>query len=120
MTALLIAKLVVAAVPFTRWRATLACSAQRSAADYRARRLAARVERAALRLPFETKCLPRAVALSWLLRRRNIGHAVVFAVRPYRARDDTDTLHAWVEIDGTRILGDLPGPWLETLRLDAS
>jgi len=28
-------------------------------------------------------------------------------------------LHAWVEVKGGTILGDLPGPWIETLRLGA-
>jgi len=56
--------------------------------------------------------------LSWMLRGRGIGHAFVFAVRPAGLRDDDDALHAWVEIDRAKILGDLPGPWVETLRLD--
>jgi hypothetical protein len=62
--------------------------------------------------------LPRAAALSWILRKRGIAHAVVFAVRPEQLRDSPDPLHAWVEIAGVRVIGDLPGPWVETLRLD--
>jgi hypothetical protein len=79
--------------------------------------LAAHVEWAARLLPFSTKCLPRAMALSWMLRSRRIDHFVVFAVRPPKLRESGDALHAWVEIGGERIIGDLPGPWLETLRL---
>ena len=85
-----------------------------------ARRLAGHVERAAQRLPFETKCLPRAMALSWLLRRRRLGHCVVIAVRPPELRDGDHGLHAWVEVDGETVIGDLPGPWLETLRIGAA
>ena len=59
------------------------------------------------------------MALSWMLRRRRINHALVFAVRPSHLRDSSDDLHAWVEVDGVKIIGDLPGPWLETLRLGA-
>jgi hypothetical protein len=70
-------------------------------------------------LPFESKCLPRAMALSWILRRRRIAHGLVFAVRPPDLRGSKDDLHAWVEVDGATIIGDLPGPWVEILRLGA-
>lgn len=79
--------------------------------------MAGDVEWAAGRLPLPTKCLPRAMALSWMLRRRRIGHAVVIAVRPSQLRQSPDALHAWVEVEGEKILGDLPGPWIETARL---
>ena len=82
-----------------------------------ARRLASHVEWAAGRLPFSTKCLPRAMALSWILRSRNIAHCVVFAVRPPELRGSHDQLHAWVEVDGKAIIGNLPGPWVKTLRV---
>lgn len=59
------------------------------------------------------------MALSWILRRKRIAHTVVFAVRPAGLRDSADALHAWVEVHGETILGELPGPWLETLRLGA-
>ena len=57
------------------------------------------------------------MALSWLLRQKRIGHTVVFAVRPADLRNSPDALHAWVEVDGSKVIGDLPGPWLQTLRL---
>lgn len=123
---LLRARLLVAWVPFDRWSKSLGAAdaagrSPLSGADSSAEALglAALVERAAARLPFHTKCLPRAVALSRMLRRKGIGHTVVIAVRPARLRDTPDGLHAWVEIEGAKILGDLPGPWLETLRLGA-
>ena len=118
------ARLLVAWVPFDRWCETLGTAADRSdkrsfRGTEKAMRLAAHVEWAAVRLPFSTKCLPRAMALSWMLRRKGIGHQVVVAVRPGHLRDSADMLHAWVEVDGNRVIGDLPGPWLETLRLGA-
>ena len=123
MLALSIARLAVAFVAFERWRGTLGSTAgargsmpTSKAAAEDARRVARIVERAAQRLPFDTKCLPRAMALSWLLRRKAIGDSVVFAVRPTDLRNSTDVLHAWVEIDGSKIIGDLPGSWRETLR----
>jgi hypothetical protein len=114
------AQLLVSWIPFSRWRDTLGSAApeQPQSADP-AKRLAADVEWAAKRLPFPTKCLPRAMALSWMLRRRKLAHTVVVAVRPSELRHSADALHAWVEIGGERIIGDLPGPWIETLRLGA-
>jgi len=120
MTMLLLARIVVAGVPFRLWRDRLgaADAGDQSAGSRTAHQLAADVEWAASRLPLGTKCLPRAMALSWMLRKRRVPHAVVFAVRPSSSRTDKDGLHAWVEVRGTRLIGDLPGPWIETLRLD--
>lgn len=120
MTALCRARLLVAWVPFDRWRDRLGFAAAQADPPTHvaeASRLAADVEWAARRLPFPTACLPRAMALSWMLRRRRIAHAVVIAVRPSQLRQSPDALHAWLEVDGQKILGDLPGPWIETVRL---
>ena len=115
------AQLLVSWIPFDRWRDTLGSAAagdgQRAARQ--AKQLAADVEWAAKRLPFTAKCLPQAMALSWMLRRRKLGHTVVIAVRPSQLRGSPDALHAWVEIKGVRIIGDLPGRWIESLRLGA-
>ena len=122
MARLSLAQLLVTAIPFGHWqnRLGLGPTLAGGPADlHRARRFAADVEWAAKRLPFLTKCLPRAMALSWMLRRKRIGHSVVFAVRPADSRASAEALHAWVEIDGQKILGDLAGPWIETLRLGA-
>lgn len=55
-----------------------------------------------------------------MLRRDGIAHAMVFAARPAKSRRSEDTLHAWVEVEGARIIGDLPGEWIETARLGQS
>ena len=113
------ARLLVGLVPFKRWSATLGLAQGREdlGALAEARQRAADVEWAARRLPFQAKCLPRAMALSWALRQKGIGHAVVIAVRPSQQRQAADSLHAWVEVQGRKILGDLPGPWIETARI---
>jgi aryl-alcohol dehydrogenase-like predicted oxidoreductase len=116
------ARLVVASVPFDRWRNSLGAARSSGGTDSSdvlatGRRLAAHVEWAAVRLPFSTKCLPQAMALSWMLRRKAIDHQLVLAARPAHLRDSADALHAWVELHGEKIIGDLPGPWIETLRL---
>ena len=117
MGALTIARLMVQFLRFDRWSHTLGKSRPGNARIPEAQGCARQVDWAASRLPFELKCLPRAMALSWRLRTKGIGHMVVFAVRPVELRNSADALHAWVEIDGTKVIGDLPGPWLETLRL---
>jgi len=116
------ARLWVAWVPFGRWRNSLGIGGNGGSSPYsdglaKARQLAAHVEWAATRLPFATKCLPRAMALSWLLRSKGIGHEVILAVRPASLRESADAMHAWVEVRGEKVIGDLPGPWFETLRL---
>lgn len=117
MAALIVARLTVAAIPFDRWRRRLGRNGHASEDDIkRAKRLAAHVDWAARLLPFPTKCLPRAMALSWVLRRNQIAHAVVLAARPANFRQPADALHAWVEVGEEKVIGDLPGPWVETLR----
>src|SRR5688500_11171209 len=87
------ARLLVELVPFARWSGSLGLTAGEEPATDRAgeaRRAADYVEWAARLLPFETKCLPRAMALSWILRRADIPHAVLFAVRPMQGRGSID------------------------------
>lgn len=111
--------MLVRCVRFDRWRGSLGWTeGSRAGADLiEARSLAAQVERAGHLLPFRAKCLPRAMALSWMLRRRRIGHSLIIAVRPFDFREAPDALHAWVEVAGMTVIGELPGRWIETLRL---
>lgn len=107
------ARFLIAAVPFSRWSATLglANGAAGEGASV-AKRLAHQVDNGTRVSPIGTRCLPRAMALSWLLRRSGIPHEVVIAVRPENERSDGDSLHAWVESNGKILLGELPGPWI--------
>ncbi len=119
MALLVLARLLIATLPFGLWRKHLGGRpADPVPADLRqGRHLAAQVERAAWRLPIATKCLPRAMAVSWLLRSNRVGHELVFGVRPKQGRGGIGDLHAWIELNGMTIIGDLPGPWLVSLRL---
>ncbi len=118
---LCLARLTVAWLPFRLWRGRLGLAGKTAdEAVSEARRLARHVDRAAARLPFGLLCLPRAMALSWLLRRRAIAHQLVLAARAAGQRGGADDLHAWIEAGGTIVLGDLPGPWVETMRFPAS
>jgi hypothetical protein len=122
VTALCGARLLIVFLPFRVWRSSLGHASSHIPERHgqlvaEGERLASHVEWAAHRLPFAAECLPQAMALSWLLRRRAIRHVLVFAVRPAGLRSAPDTLHAWIEIDGVTVLGELPGPWVQTLRL---
>lgn len=64
----------------------------RALAEARARSIA----RIADRLPSRPRCLPRALLLAGLLRRRRIGADLCLGTRTVGAFD----AHAWVEIDG--------------------
>jgi len=116
------ARLLIALVPLGHWRDSLGLEGGISdpGGQIAARRLAAQVARAATRLPFRTRCLPRAMALSTMLRRAGIAHTLVFAVRPRAWTGPQERLHAWVEREGERLVGDLPGPWIEALHLGAA
>ena len=123
MALLCLARLLVAHVPLRMWRQSLGqdCPKQSAPPDPKgiepAKRLAGHVERAASRLPFETKCLPRAMALAWMLRIRGFSYAFKLASRPLLTRSGRDDLHAWVEAGGIAILGRIPGPWIIVLSL---
>lgn len=118
MAELIAARGVIAMVPLERWRGRFGLAGPVGpAAVAEAMQLAAHVRRAAGRLPVQTKCLPQALALSWMLRRRRIAHSLVIAVRPDTARTGQDDLHAWIELGSTIVLGDLPGPWLPLFTL---
>lgn len=111
-----IARALVKWVPFSRWRRTVATrkaisapNGDARAADARsvarARRLARVVRRVASLMPFEAACLPRAVALQWMLRRRGVASRLVFGARRNPEDDELD-LHAWLTSpDGTGLIG---------------
>ena len=113
MLLLALARLLVARVPLGRWRASLGeavapiAGAALLRLDVNAgpRQLAGAVARAAARLPGESLCLPRAMALHWLLRRRGLGSELQIGVRPHQARGGIGDLHAWVVRDGEVLIG---------------
>ncbi len=119
MALLLLARILVALVPFACWRGRLGLAGEADEGQFgKARMLAAHVTRGAARIGLPLKCLPRAMALSWLLRRRGIAHHLIVAARPQASRANaTEPLHAWVECRGETVLGELEGPWLVVLRL---
>ena len=107
LAAIVAATLVAWAVPPRHWNrfkpaggsaATLADIAPRAAAIRRAER----------RLGREARCLPRALALILMLRRRSLVADLVIG-GPQQAGSPVD-LHAWIELDGTRVFGERDVP----------
>ena len=113
MALLVLARLLVAQVPFGRWRPWLGAPVTPQAgepqlhldANLAQRRLARAVVRAGLRLPGESRCLAQAMALQWMLRRRGLGGVIHLGVLPGDARGTLDDLHAWVTRLGEVLLG---------------
>lgn len=106
---LIAARLLIRFVPMVRWRNTLGQphteGAVAQAGDDRAAEvLAYAVVRAARLLPLPFLCLPRAMALQWMLRRRGIGSVLVMGATG--GRTDQPALHAWVERKGCILIGE--------------
>ncbi len=122
MAELLRARRMVQRIPFATWRDRMGSSSAapaRHAADTQVRtawNLARHVDRAAWRMAGEWLCLPRALALITMLRRRGIPYALHIAARPAAHRTGTDDLHAWVDVGPARVIGDLPGEWAVIFR----
>lgn len=119
MLLLVVARLLVVALPLGWWRGLLGpvvSTPARGTAGAADRRCARSVERAALRLPGESKCLPRAMALHWMLARRGRSAQLVIAVLPGTARGGLDDLHAWVELGGEILIGQLDQPFRPLVR----
>lgn len=116
--ALSLARVLVHHVRFSRWRGSLGaardgeaapaifdqCRAGSGGNDRLAQRIGRCVDRAAHRLPFQTKCLVRAIAVQWMLRLRSMPSNLVIAVHA-TDRDTDDGYHAWVEHNGHMVVG---------------
>lgn len=117
---LLTAWLLIAILRFGRWRKLLGPLVTTPSAQRRAttaprpedRRLALAVERACGRLaPIRFKCLPRAMAVHWMMRRRGRPCMLVLAILGAQARGTLDDLHAWAERDGAILIGESTLPY---------
>ena len=99
---LLLARLIVSRVPMRYWRLDAADGA--GGASSSALAVGWAVRRVARRLPFEAKCLPRALAAHWMLRQRGGASRVVFGVRR-AAPERRPEYHAWLVMDGETVIG---------------
>lgn len=111
MLLLVWARVVITLVPLRRWRGTLgrvAPSPPGTPINMVHRRVVRAVLRATSWLPGDYVCLPRAMAVQWMLRRRGQASALVFGVLPEHASGDLHALHAWVEVGDEVIIGADP------------
>lgn len=113
---LLLAQATIRIVPVRSWPIRFGLSDNAAGEPY-SQILAYHVERGVRWLPFTNGCLPRAMALARMLKRRRIAHCLVIAAQPRSPRHSRRALHAWIEVNGTVVFGDLPGPWIPVLRL---
>jgi hypothetical protein len=100
---LALARLFVGRVPMRYWRLDAGAGAV-GGASRSAPAVGWAVRRVADRLPFEAKCLPRALAAHWMLRRRGGASRVVFGVRR-TAPERRPEYHAWLVMDGETVIG---------------
>ncbi len=68
------------------------------------RRVARIVRRVARHVPFPAVCLPQAMALQWMLRRRGVSSRLVFGTRR-KAQDSGLDFHAWLTVGGECVIG---------------
>lgn len=63
------------------------------------------VERAARHLPLPLTCLPQALAAAWMLQARGFAPRMLYGVAPRVGQPEGFEAHAWVELDGTPVVG---------------
>lgn len=73
--------------------------------------------RALVHLPGHFKCLPQAMALQWMLRRRGVPSMLTIAALPGHLRTNPNDLHAWVEAAGAIQIGQSDLPYRPLLQL---
>lgn len=110
MALLVLARYLIRAVPMKRWRGTLGKLGEPRAGQFDAnyRDVSRAVVRAAGKLPGEYVCLPRAMAVQWMLRRRGLPSAIIIGVTPQQTGAKSHAFHAWVEGGGQIIIGEDP------------
>lgn len=112
---LLWARLLVAIVPMRYWRASLGTIRDEQGAGTpgpatwtevpaELRRIVKAVERASLRLPITLRCLPRAMVVQWMGRRRNMDCTLRIGIE----KGAEEELHAWVDCGQVILIGNLP------------
>lgn len=102
------ARLAILLLPFSviaRWlgqhRAETPIEQAPAHADI-SRRVSRAVARAARHLPWESVCLPRAIAAKRMLRRRGVASTLYLGVQP----GQTMSAHAWVRAGGIVVTGE--------------
>lgn len=102
---------LVRSVRLSRWRWSLGRLEPANAGSMsgrvhaqRARLVAGAIEEAAQRMPEPPKCLPKAVAMQWLLAAMGLPSRLVIAFHA-TDRDSEHGYHAWVEHGDAMVMG---------------
>jgi len=111
MILLVVARLLIMLIPIRYWRASLGQpTASRSSfsmvGDPAVRSVIRAVKRAAGSLPLSLACLPRAMAVQWMLARRCIPSVFIIGVAEATDAKQAPPLHAWVEAGGRVVIGE--------------
>lgn len=113
---LLVARFLVRFIAFSRWRGSLGSVVEGQPAPgaawpipdpaqlREALRIGRCVERAAMRLPGESRCLPQAMALQWAMIRSGIASDLIIAIHA-QDREAEHAYHAWVEHGDEILIG---------------
>ena len=110
---LLLARLLVKYVPMRHWRHRLVTSERPGSGGARLplspvqrlpRRAAHVVRVVARHVPFPAVCLPQAMALQWMLRRRGVESRLTFGARR-KANGPNLDFHAWLTVGGECVIG---------------
>ena len=110
---LIVTRLLIRLVRLKYWRGGLgrvlsegkSPSAETHPAAPLVRRCVWSIDRAGERLHYPFKCLPRAMALQWMLARRGCSSTLVFGIANDQERGALHDLHAWVEVGGVIVIG---------------
>ena len=106
-----IARLAVLALPFKRLAVSLGrhmneADAQISTTDLnRARQVGQAVRSAVNYTPWESVCLPQAVAAQWMLKRRHIAGTLYLGMAKDETRPEKLAAHAWLRCGGLILTG---------------
>ena len=113
---LLLARLLVKYVPMRHWRRRLATEEgpgpvgagarpPRAPGRRLPRKVVRVVRRVARHVPFPAVCLPQAMAVQWMLRRRGVGSRLVLGARR-KAHCPGLEFHAWLTVGGECVIGE--------------
>jgi len=81
--------------------------------------VAAAVISAVRHLPFECLCLPQAMAVQWMLRRRRVPARLLIGVDPAGSRASRHALHAWTRVGEVTVIGEQDRVHSPLLALDS-
>lgn len=108
---LLLARLLIALIPLRHWRSTLGEVTPHAEQQLPVepttdlQNLIRAVHRAAILLPPQFVCLPQAMAVQWMARRRGYVTELIIGVHP-ASSERAVGLHAWVEYGPVTLIGE--------------